>query len=78
VPESAHAAVSAEEVLVLAGTEQVLGEFMLALNKTKPSGLTTVAQNLVRRHIEQLQRKVLCVRSTSASKRTAPQWQEPE
>src|SRR5687768_3113647 len=46
-------------------------------SRRKPSGRATAGQKRVLRQIEQLQRKVLCDRSRSASKRTAPQWRLP-
>src|SRR6187402_558634 len=40
-------------------------------------GVATAGQNRVRRQMEQLQRYDCCVRSSSASNVTAPQWQLP-
>ena len=57
--------------------KRYFGRCSAPASRRNVSGRATAGQKRVRRQMEQLQRYVGWVRSRSASKRTAPQWQLP-
>lgn len=75
--EDLDAAVLAEVAVVAAGADPVLAQFALALEDAEAGGGTCVVVPPIFVQTVQLQRFTASLRSTSASNRTAPQWQPP-